>query len=100
MWVAFKWVNSSLDRLALSSFWEDKERCTPEHAQAIRECGKVFLRRMQSASLTEVVTNTEHLTLLLREEAIEKWAKLEDLEAELAKLSAATQAQALASMHV
>ena len=45
-WNAFKWVNSSLARLALSAFWEDKEHCTPEHAAVIRECGKVFLRRM------------------------------------------------------
>ena len=49
----------------------------------------MFIRRMDTVSLTEIFGNSEHLTKILREEAIEKWAKLEILEEELNKLKTA-----------
>ena len=55
---------------------------------------------MDSVTLTEIFGNSEHLTKILREEAIEKWTKLEILEEELNKLKTAHTAHGLASMHI
>ena len=66
----------------------------------IKDCAKIFIRRMDTATLTEIFDNSEHLTKILREEAIEKWTKLEILEEELEKLKSAHTAHGLASMHI
>lgn len=99
-WDAFKWVRSSLTKLALSTYLADSEHCSAEHAAVMRECGKMFIRRMATASLGDIFSATDHLTLLLREEASEKWTAIEILEEEVNKLKVASQAQGLASMHV
>ena len=55
---------------------------------------------MDSLSLPDIFTKTEHLTHILREEACEKWSKIEILDEEVNKLKVAQQAHGLASMHV
>ena len=47
---------------------------------------------MDTIVLTEIFNNPEHLTKILREEAIEKWSKLEIVEEEIAKLKTMFQA--------
>ena len=91
-WDSFKWVNSSVTKLDLSTFLSDTEHCSPEHEQLIKDCAKLFVRRMDTIALTEIFTNPEHLTRILRTEAIEKWTKLEIMEEEINRLKVAQEA--------
>ena len=73
-------------------------KCNPDHKQLIIECAKIFIRRMPGIQLSEILENPEHLTRVLREEAVEKWTKHEILTEELSRLKETQAAHDLASM--
>ena len=70
VWEQFEdsWEVSSVTALALSAFLNNEENCTQEHKGIILSTAKTFIRRMATIKLTEILSDTQHLTLTLREE--------------------------------
>ena len=72
-------------KLQLSDFMANP-RCSKEHKKLIIECAKIFIRRMPGIQLSEILETPEHLTMVLREEAVEKWTMHEVLAEEVNRL--------------
>ena len=86
--------------MKLTAFLEDRDNCSREHEFLIRECAKIFIRRMDTVAITEIISSASHLTRILRDEATERWTMLEVVEEELKALRTANQAQSLAMLQV
>ena len=86
--------------MKLTAFLEDRDNCSREHEFLIRECAKIFIRRMDTVAITEIISSASHLTRILRDEATERWMMLEVVEEELKALRTANQAQSLAMLQV
>ena len=86
--------------MKLTAFLEDRDNCSREHEFLIRECAKIFIRRMDTVAITEIISSASHLTRILRDEATERWTMLEVVEEELKALRTSNQAQSLAMLQV